>query len=208
MSKIGETMNEYEVAKNIIVSAGGVAKTSMFVAQNFTTYDVATLYEKGYIEKVRHGFYKLPDEHIEDEVILKAVMPEAVICVESALFYHGYSDYLPRKHSIAVPRTVSVKKINNLGLDVKVYYIPSERYAIGKTEGDFNGVILSVYDKERTICDCFKYRTKLDSEMFNQAVNAYVADENKHLANLAKYAKEMGLYSKIMDIMGVLIDGR
>ena len=76
-----------------------------------------------------------------------------------------------------------------------------------KTTGTFNGVKLPVYDRERTICDCFKYRTKLDNEIFNKAVNAYVADEKKNLANLSKYAKEMGVYKKMMSVMEVLLNG-
>ena len=55
--------------------------------------------------------------------------------------------------------------------------------------------------------DCFKYRTKLDNEIFNKAVNAYVADEKKNLANLSKYAKEMGVYKKMMSVMEVLLNG-
>ena len=61
--------------------------------------------------------------------------------------------------------------------------------------------------KQRTVCDCFKYRTKLDNEIFNKAVNAYVADEKKNLANLSKYAKEMGVYKKMMSVMEVLLNG-
>ena len=78
---------------------------------------------------------------------------------------------------------------------------------LGKTFEDFDGVILPVYDRERTICDCFKYRTKLDNEIFNKAVNAYVADDNKNLSNLSKYAKEMKVYKKVMDLMEVLLNG-
>ena len=66
---------------------------------------------------------------------------------------------------------------------------------------------LPVYDRERTICDCFKYRTKLDNETFNKALNAYVADDNKNLSNLSKYAKEMKVYKKVMDLMEVLLNG-
>lgn len=76
---------------------------------------------------------------------------------------------------------------------------------MGKITDDFNGVALAVYDRERTICDCFKYRTKLDSETFSKAVNAYVTDKN--LANLSKYAKEMKLYEKVMNVMEVLLNG-
>ena len=73
--------------------------------------------------------------------------------------------------------------------------------------GDFNGVQLAVYDRERTICDCFKYRTKLDNEMFNKALNAYAADKKKNLSNLSSYAKKMRVYKKLMDVMEVLLNG-
>ncbi len=44
-------------------------------------------------------------------------------------------------------------------------------------------------------------RTKLDNEIFNKAVNAYAADEKKNLANLSKYAKEMKLYTRVINVM-------
>lgn len=90
---------------------------------------------------------------------------------------------------------------------VKAYYIQKEYINLGKTDGDFNGVTLPVYDRERTICDCFKYRTKLDNETFNKALNAYVADDKKNINNLSKYAKEMRVYSKMMSVMEVLLNG-
>lgn len=90
---------------------------------------------------------------------------------------------------------------------MKAYYIQKDFFTIGKFVDNFNGVTLPVYDRERTICDCFKYRTKLDNEIFNKAVNAYAVDENKNLANLSKYAKEMKLYTKVMNVMEVLLNG-
>ena len=48
---------------------------------------------------------------------------------------------------------------------------------------------------------------RLDNEIFIKAVNAYVADDNKNLSNLSKYAKEMKVYKKVMDLMEVLLNG-
>ena len=90
---------------------------------------------------------------------------------------------------------------------MKAYYIQKEYMELGKIVENFNGVALSVYDRERTICDCFKYRTKLDNELFNKALNAYAADEKKNLSNLSRYAKRMQLYAKVMNIMEVLLNG-
>ena len=123
------------------------------------------------------------------------------------MFHYGYNDFSPREWSIAVPRTASRAVKNIEEFPMKAYYIQKNFLDIGKSTSNFNGVVLSVYDRERTICDCFKYRTKLDNEIFNKAVNAYAADEKKNLANLSKYAKEMNLYTKVMNVMEVLLNG-
>ena len=91
-------------------------------------------------------------------------------------------------------------------MPVKAYYVQNPVYHLGETTGIFNGVTLPVYDRERTVCDCFKYRTKLDNEIFNKAVNAYALDSKKNLTNLSKYAKEMGVYKNLMNIMEVLLN--
>jgi len=61
--------------------------------------------------------------------------------------------------------------------------------------------------RERTICDCFKNRAQMDSEIFAKAVNAYAADNKKNLSNLSRYAKKIRVYKKVTDLMEVLLNG-
>ena len=208
MRKVGDWVNKKEILKTVIENNGGIAKTSDFAANGINKYEVAAFCKEGVIERIRRGFYQLPQsENIIEEQLIRELLPQGIICVESALFHYGYSNFSPREWSIAVPRTAyrAVKNIDEF--PVKAYYIRRELLDIGKALSDFNGVILPVYDRERTICDCFKYRTKLDNEIFNKAVNAYTADEKKNLANLSIYAKEMQLYTKVMSVMEVLLNG-
>ena len=194
--------------KNIIKNNGGIAKTADFVAEGLSNYDVANLCKEGYIARIRHGYYRLAEqEDIKEEQILASLLPESIVCVESALFYYGYNDFTPRQWSIAVPRTFSRTKLKIDSLATKVYFVQPTLFEIGKTSGNFNGIQLDVYDRERTICDCFKYRTKLDNEIFNKALNAYAADKKKNLCNLSSYAKKMRVYKKLMDVMEVLLNG-
>ena len=206
--KVGELMDKKETIKNIINNNNGIAKTADFVAEGLTNYDVANLYKEGYLERIRHGYYQLAEqEDIKEEQVLASLLPESIICVESALFYYGYSDFSPRQWSIAVSRTFSRTRLHIGSLATKVYFVQPALFEIGKISGYFNGVRLAVYDRDRTICDCFKYRTKLDSEMFNKALNAYAADKKKNLSNLSSYAKKMRVYKKLMDVMEVLLNG-
>lgn len=201
-------MNKKELLKKVIENNGGIAKTSDFADNGINKYEVAAFCKEGVIERIRRGIYQLPSSSsITEEQLIREILPQGIICVESALFHYGYSDFSPRKWSIAVPRTAT-RVVKNIGeFPLKAYYIQKDFLDIGRTTSNFNGVILPVYDRERTICDCFKYRTKLDSETFNKAVNTYAADENKNPANLSKYAKEMKLFAKVMNIMEVLLNG-
>lgn len=201
-------MTKIEIAKQVLSESGGLAKTADFLNAGLTKSDVCALTNNGYLERIRHGYYQFADNNdISEEQLFATLIPEGIVCVESALFHYGYSDFSPRMWTLAVPRTISRAKLKIAALSFKPYFIPKEHYELGKTIATFNGVTLAVYDRERTICDCFKYRTRLDNETFNKAIHAYVADDKKNLSNLSKYAKELGLFKKVNELMEVLLNG-
>lgn len=201
-------MDIRELAKEIITSKGGIAKSADFVAAGIRAVDVVNMCNAGYLDRVRHGYYKLAEHDTSsEEQLLATLIPKGIVCVESALFHYGYSDFAPRKWSIAIPRSMSRTKLDVDALALQPYYVQPELYELGKTEDIFDGVMLSVYDRERTICDCFKYRSRLDNEIFNKALNAYVNDKNKNLKNLSVYAKKLRVYKKVTELMEVLLNG-
>ena len=201
-------MDKKTLSKQVIIEKGGIAKTSDFVAAGIPAVDIVNLCNTGYLERIRHGYYHLADGNTSsEEQLIAALIPKAIICVESALFHYGYSDFAPRKWSIAVPRSMSRTKLDIDVLALQTYYVQPEIYELGRVTDDFYGVKLSVYDRERTICDCFKYRSRLDHEIFSKALNAYAKDEKKNLQNLSIYAKKLRVYKKVNELMSVLLDG-
>ena len=201
-------MDKKTLSKQVIIEKGGIAKTSDFVAAGIPAVDIVNLCNTGVLERIRHGYYQLADGNTSsEEQLIATLIPKAIICVESALFHYGYSDFAPRKWSIAVPRSMSRTKLDIDALALQTYYVQSEIYELGKTTADFNGVMLPVYDRERTICDCFKYRSRLDNEIFNKALNAYVNDSKKNLRNLSGYAKKLRVHKKVTELMEVLLNG-
>lgn len=201
-------MDNQKLAKEVITAKGGIAKSADFVAAGMRSADVVNLCNSGFLDRVRHGYYRLTDiQEISEARLISTLIPKGIVCVESALFHYGYSDFTPRKWSIAVPRSMSRTKLEVNELSLQAYYVPPELYELGKTTDDFDGVTLSVYDRERTICDCFKYRSRLDNEMFSKALNAYANDTNKNLQNLSAYAKKLRVYKKVTELMEVLLNG-
>ena len=206
--RVGECVEIKTVIKQVLIEKGGVAKSADFVAAGIHAVNVVNLCNAGYLDRVRHGYYQLAEAVASsEEQLLATLIPKGIVCVESALFHYGYSDFAPRKWSIAVPRTMSRTKLNIDALALQTYYVQSEIYELGRITDDFDGVILPVYDRERTICDCFKYRSRLDNELFNKALNAYAKDPRKNLPNLSSYAKKLRAYKKVTELMEVLLNG-
>lgn len=200
-------MSKKDIAKNSIDKSGGIIKTADLINEGLTKFDITNLANDCFIKRIKHGYYRLSETNISEEQILSTLLPEGIVCVQSALFHYGYSDYTPSEWNISVQRTISRSKLKIDEVPIKAYYIQNELFELGKTTDDFNGYTLNIYDRERTICDCFKYKNQLDSEIFNKAINAYIADNKKNLANLSKYAKQLKVYKKVTELMEVLLNG-
>ena len=170
-------MDHKDIIKNVISANGGIAKLSALTSAGVPKEKIYKLCSDGYLQRVRQGYYQLADELIlSDEQVIASTIPEAIISMESALFRYGYSDFMPRVWSVTVPRSAS-RRLNTS--------VPMNR--------------------ERTICDMFKHRGKVDNEMFSKAVNAYANDTQKNLTALSDYAKKLRVYNKVMDIMEILL---
>ncbi len=200
-------MNSKDIVESVIKSKNGIAKVADMVNAGASRQSIKKLYADGYIDRVSQGYYQLASEPVShDEQLIAAIIPKSVICMESALFYYGYSDFMPRVKSIAVPRSVSRRIIKVSPVSLKVYYVANDIYDIGKNTVAEDGMLFAVYDRERTVCDIFKHRNKLDSELFNKAVKAYAKDDKKNLSHLSAYAEKLGVYKKVMELMEVLLN--
>ena len=80
-------MDKKKTAEKIISSAGGIAKTSEFVSAGLSNFDVANLCNDGYIERIRHGYYRLAEKKdIKEEQILASLLPEVLFVLSLHFF--------------------------------------------------------------------------------------------------------------------------
>lgn len=74
---------------------------------------------------------------------------------------------------------------------------------LGLIEGNMDGYSIRVYDKERVICDCLRYRNKMDKEIFNKAIQNYVRDPAKSIPRLLAYSQALRVSKAARDLIGV-----
>ena len=64
---------------------------------------------------------------------------------------------------------------------------------------------IHVYDKERTICDCLKKKSKLDLDMVTESVKRYMKIPGADYAKLLEYAEIFKIKDLVRKYMEVLI---
>ena len=69
--------------------------------------------------------------------------------------------------------------------------------------GTMDGHTIRIYDKDRLICDCLRYRNKMDKEIFNKAIQKYIADPEKSIPKLMEYAGPLRVKKLAKDLIGV-----
>ena len=53
------------------------------------------------------------------------------------------------------------------------------------------------------ICDCLRYRNKMDKEIFNKAIQGYISDTSKSIPRLMEYAAPLRVKKIAKDLIGV-----
>ena len=86
---------------------------------------------------------------------------------------------------------------------MKPYYIEPTLLEIGKTVDKIDGHEVQIYNKDRVICDCLRYRNKMDREIFNKAIQSYVTDPDKNVPEMLKYAKALRVSRVAKELIGV-----
>lgn len=152
--------------------------------------DIQRMLDEGLIEKVKRGYYHWIEDYGTSEVaIINSLFPDAVFCMETALFYYKYSDRNPAEWNITVDKNTSRQRTNIDYPFVKAYRVEPALLSLGETDGIIEFTKVRIYDRDRTVCDVLRNMSKIDKEIFNKAIQNYVKDPQKNIPNLMKYAK-------------------
>lgn len=166
--------------------------------------DIQQLLNEGFIEKIKRGYYHWAEAYGEQEIkIINRLFPDAVLCMETALFYYQYSDRNPAEWNITIDKNVSRSRTNIDYPFVKAFRVEPDLVSLGETKGSINFVDVRIYDRDRTICDVLRNMNKMDKEIFNKAIQGYVKDPKKNIPNLMEYAKVLRMQKRVKDLIGV-----
>lgn len=141
-------------------------------AAGIHTGTLSRLARAGSLERVGPGRYRLAQptgvsEH-HDLVVATTSVPRSVVCLTSALQFHGLGTQLPAEVWLAVPRGSRVPRLGEPPL--RIVRIAPDVFGLGVEEHRVEGQAVRVYGVARTIADCFRFRNKVGLDVALEAL--------------------------------------
>jgi predicted transcriptional regulator of viral defense system len=176
--------------EEIFLSCGGQLRMSEALGRGISRYMLYALRDRGVVKQVSRGVYRLvdlPAINNPDFVTVGLRVPNAVICLVSALAYHEITTQVANGVSIALP-----KESRSPSLDyppLTVHRFSKAAYQSGIETHLIDGVPIKIYSPEKTLADCFKFRNKLGMDVVLEALKLYKVRKKFNPQELIRYGR-------------------
>jgi len=177
-------------ALDAIRELGGTIRTMDAIQAGIHPRTLYQLRDSGELEVLSRGVYRLMDQdQISDPdlVIVAKRVPQAVICLVSALAYHDITTQIPHAVSIALPKGAETPRVDYP--PISVHRFSEAALKEGVETHQIDGVSINIYCPEKTLADCFKFRNKLGMDIVLEALKFYKARKTFNLETLIMYAR-------------------
>lgn len=129
------------------------------------------LHKRGTLVRAARGVYVLVEAApTENRTLAEACkrVPGAVVCLLSALRFHGLTTQMPFEVWLAIDRRARSPKEEQLPL--RIVRFSGAARTTGIKEHRIEGVKVPVYSPAKTVADCFKYRHKIGLDVALEAL--------------------------------------
>jgi len=135
------------------------------------TQELTRLVADGTLERVGRGRYRLASAEITEHhglVLAAAATPAGVICLLSALAFHGIGTQLPAEVWLAIERGRRPPKVANLRL--RIVRFSGSAFREGIEVHEIERQRIRVYSVAKTIADLFKARNRVGLDVAVEAL--------------------------------------
>lgn len=166
----------------------GVLRTSDFQTAGLHNSYLTELVEEGVLVRLKAGLYlETQNQTVSGFYEIQMALPGAVICLASALAFHELVSYEPPSVQIAIPR--DDRTLPPDFPPVRKFSFGRARYTLGLTKVNVEGNEITMYDREKTICDSIRYRRILGQDIVNEAVRNYLGGQETNIDKLIEYSR-------------------
>jgi predicted transcriptional regulator of viral defense system len=148
------------------------------------------LHRQGKLNRTGRGIYTLTDAVVTERHSYAEVakrVPEAVLCLLSALAFHEITTQSPASVWIALGKGARTPAI--LSPSLRVVRLTGPSLSKGIERESVEGVTVCVYSAAKTVADCFKFRNKIGLDIAIEALKDCLRQKKATVNEIYGYAK-------------------
>ncbi len=161
--------------------------------------------EEGTIQRIARGLYRVTEAEITGHYTHAAVsarVPDAILCLLTALRIHDLGTQRSRKVWVAIPHKARTPHVPELPIRIVRFSAASLHYGVSETT--FEGVSVRITNPARTVVDCFRFRRLVGKDVALEAMRD-VLEERKatvdQIWNAAETLRAKSLVGPVLEAM-------
>jgi predicted transcriptional regulator of viral defense system len=185
LKRITPTERALEIARK-----QGIARARDFHAAGIAGTYLKRLCDQGRLVRLGRGLYQLADfedfHAAHDLAQVARLVPRGVICLLSALRFHGLTTQLPRAVWLAVDHKARMPRVTPVPYEI--VRASGAVFTSGHMAVTIEGVPVPIYDPAKTIADCFKHRRRVGLDVAVEALRDALRQRKASRADIWRYA--------------------
>ncbi|MFA6409415.1 MAG: transcriptional regulator [Gammaproteobacteria bacterium] len=169
---------------------GGISNYSELRMAGFDKFTIKACISAHLVERIDRGIYSLLSGISvanPDLVTVALKIPKGVICLLSALSFHGATNEVSPYVDVAIARGSHESVISYP--PVRFYHFDPVMWAIGVENHNIEGHQIKVYSLTKTVVDCFKFRNRFGVDVAREALKIAFNEKNADPKEIMQYAK-------------------
>ena len=133
-----------------------------------SNYEISKLLKNGSLYRIDKGIYS--DNRYENELaIINKLYPNAVFTLNSAFYYHGFTDVIPKGYYLLTNKDFTKIKDKR----IIQFFDNNDSLGIGAENKIYNGIEISVFNKERMLIELIRNKNKFSFDYYKEIINNY-----------------------------------
>ncbi len=168
---------------------GGIIRTRTALKKGIHPRKLYKLRDAGKIIEISRGIYQLAEFAELNNSDLAAVslrVPDAVVCLISALSFHDLTAEIPHEVYLAIPSGKENPKIDFP--PIRFFHFSEKTLSAGVETHLVGGVKVKVFSAEKTVADCFKFRNKIGIDVAIEGLKRCLSRSGSR-AKILEYAR-------------------
>lgn len=183
----------------------GMMRAAELRSHGVTAATLSRMSAEGRVLRLGRGLYQLADADVEEQHTVAEVakrVPKAVICLVSALAFHGLTDQHPRRVWLAIGRKDWAPKLD--APPIRVVRLADALLAADVEHATVEGVDVKVFDPVRTVVDLFRHERLVGLPIAIEGLRELLRTRGSTPGAVAAKAQTLGAWTKVRPYLETL----